>query len=225
MRVRHRISDLFGEAENVVHDHSMWAVRFDDGSRWLYNTFDFSNTFNIVMQRTPPLPTKQWENPLETDPNGKAASDKGSKLDAGKNRMSLVLGAFAEALEQVSLVGTFGANKYTDNGWLEVPNGEERYTDALFRHWAKESKGEVFDDDSDLLHAAHLAWNSLARLTLMIKRMKQEGESIERTSPNTLEFRWKSCGETDVRPTTERERSEQPHGRVVGYCDKSPNCC
>jgi hypothetical protein len=105
----------------------------------------------------------------EVDPNGVGAHTSGAKLDAGKNRVSLVLGGFARALEEVSRVGTFGANKYTDNGWIEVPNGIERYTDALGRHLLKECQGELTDPDSNLMHAAHLAWNALARLDLMLR--------------------------------------------------------
>lgn len=71
---------------------------------------------------------------LETDPNGKTPNEPGAKLDAGKNRIGLVLFGFARALQEVGKVGTYGANKYTDNGWTEVPDGERRYTDALLRH-------------------------------------------------------------------------------------------
>lgn len=105
----------------------------------------------------------------ELDPNGVSAHTPGSKLDAGKNRVSLVLGGFARALEAVCRVGTFGANKYTANGWMEVPNGIERYTDAMNRHQLKEWQGELNDPDSDLMHAAHLAWNALARLDLILR--------------------------------------------------------
>jgi hypothetical protein len=93
----------------------------------------------------------------------------GAKLDAGKPRLDLVLGAFANALLAVGAVGTFGAAKYTDNGWLEVPDGIERYTDAMLRHYLKEKAHGYIDDESGLLHAAHLAWNALARLELMLR--------------------------------------------------------
>ena len=46
----------------------------------------------------------------------------GAKDDGVKPRTDLVLGGFSRALLEVSQVGTFGANKYTDNGWMEVPN-------------------------------------------------------------------------------------------------------
>jgi len=106
---------------------------------------------------------------MELDPNGKAPSESGAKLDSGKNRLGLVLGDFARALEQVGHVGTFGAKKYTDGGWVEVPNGIDRYTDAMLRHWLAEQRGEAFDPETKLMHAAHLAWNALSRLDLMLR--------------------------------------------------------
>ena len=107
-------------------------------------------------------------NSMETDPTGKKAHDPGSKLDAGKVRAGLVISGFSRALKEVSAVGTFGANKYTPNGWKKVPDGIERYTDALYRHLLTEGTGEALDPDSNLLHAAHTAWNALARLELML---------------------------------------------------------
>lgn len=108
----------------------------------------------------------------ELDPTGRKPSDKGAKVDAGKPRMDLVLGSFADALVEVSKVGTFGASKYTDNGWIEVPNGIQRYSDALLRHYFYEKAGQEVDSDSELLHASHLAWNALARLSLILKEKK-----------------------------------------------------
>lgn len=105
----------------------------------------------------------------ESDPNGKAANEAGAKLDAGKNRLGLVLLEFARALTAVGEVGTYGANKYTDNGWIDVPNGQARYTDAMLRHLMKEAKGERDDPDTGLRHAAHAAWNALARLDLALR--------------------------------------------------------
>lgn len=111
---------------------------------------------------------------MEKDPNGMSAHSAGSKLDAGKLRAGLVLGSFAHALAAVAAVGTFGANKYTPNGWVTVNDGINRYTDAMLRHFLKEAIGEQVDTDSGLHHAAHLAWNALARLELLI-REREEG--------------------------------------------------
>ena len=120
------------------------------------------------------LPPKRW-NPkkapaiLEADPHGKDQHETGAKLDAGKPRLGLVLGAFANALVEVGKVGTYGAQKYTDNGWLDVPNGKARYTDALLRHVFAEASGEECDSDTGLSHLAHACWNMLAVLELHMR--------------------------------------------------------
>lgn len=105
----------------------------------------------------------------ELDPHGTTAHKPGAKLDAGKPRCDLVLGSFARALLEITKVGTFGANKYTDRGWETVPNAIERYSDAGLRHYFKEAAGEELDSDSLLLHAAHEAWNCLAKLELKLR--------------------------------------------------------
>jgi hypothetical protein len=104
----------------------------------------------------------------EKDPNGKEAKEPGAKLDAGKVRANLVLRDFAGALMAVAKVGTFGANKYSDSGWINVPDGYDRYSDAMVRHYLMEER-EACDKDSELWHQAHLAWNALARLELLIR--------------------------------------------------------
>jgi hypothetical protein len=93
----------------------------------------------------------------------------GAKDDAGKQRWGLVLGDFAPALAEVVKVGTFGAKKYTDGGWLQVPNGIKRYSDAALRHAAAHAMGELNDPETGLPHLAHVAWNALAVLTLQLR--------------------------------------------------------
>lgn len=109
----------------------------------------------------------------EQDPTGRGQHEPGAKLDALKPRPSLVLGGFSRALVAVTHVGTYGAIKYTPRGWESVPLGVERYSEALMRHWLAEATGQQCDPESNLLHAAHLAWNALARLELMLR--EQEG--------------------------------------------------
>jgi hypothetical protein len=112
--------------------------------------------------------SEELEEMAETDPSGLSANTAGAKLDAGKVRPDLILSGMPRALLAVSDVGTLGANKYSENGWLSVPDGIKRYTAAMDRHRLKESI-EPTDPDSELLHAAHLAWNALARLELMLR--------------------------------------------------------
>lgn len=94
----------------------------------------------------------------------------GAKLDAGKPDASLLL-QFADALTEVAKVGTFGARKYTRGGWLSVPDGQTRYTAALLRHLMAETNEDA-DPESGLSHAAHTAWNALARLQLAINNTR-----------------------------------------------------
>ena len=104
--------------------------------------------------------------------NGAPVDNKsGLKFDQGKVRLGLVFNGFSKALTEVGKVGTFGAKKYTDNGWVDVENAESRYTDAMYRHLMQEQSGELWDEESELLHSAHAAWNALARLELQLREM------------------------------------------------------
>lgn len=109
----------------------------------------------------------------ETDPNGKNPHEPGAKLDQGKLLPDLVLGDFSNALEEVTRIGTFGAKKYTDHGWLSVPNGKKRYSEAMMRHWLKMKKGETHCSDSGEMHLSHFAWNVLAVLELTVREAEE----------------------------------------------------
>lgn len=80
------------------------------------------------------------------------------KNDDNKIRMDLLP---FDALEEIAKVLTFGANKYSDNGWKYVPDAVKRYEAALLRHYAAYKKDEVYDDESNLYHLSHLACNAL----------------------------------------------------------------
>ena len=110
----------------------------------------------------------------ELDPSGLEPHDPGAKLDFGKIRPSLVLGGFARALIKVCEIGTFGAVKYSDGGWLEVKDGVNRYDDAKMRHWLYEKAGEELDPETKIEHAAHEAWNALARLDLLLREKQDD---------------------------------------------------
>ena len=106
----------------------------------------------------------------ETDPHGTPPHTPGAKLDAGKVPLFRGgLGYFPRAIRAVAAVSAFGASKYAWKGWETVPDGFNRYTDAMARHLASEAEGEANDADSGLSHAAHAAWNALARLELVLK--------------------------------------------------------
>ena len=112
----------------------------------------------------------------EIDPNGLTKDNMGAKFDGNKPDMDLVLGGFSRALIEVAKVGTAGAKKYSRDGWLQVPNGIDRYKSAELRHYFKEKGGEIIDPDFGYLHAAHRAWNALASLELLIEERNKKDQ-------------------------------------------------
>jgi hypothetical protein len=72
------------------------------------------------------------------------------------------------ALNAVTEVGTFGACKYSPDGWLRVPDGIHRYKDALVRHLMAFLGDEAVDAESKMPHEWHIMWNALAWHTLVI---------------------------------------------------------
>lgn len=105
----------------------------------------------------------------EHDPHGKDPHQPGAKLDAGKDRVWLCIGGFANALGEVAEVTTKGALKYTPNGWKNVPDGSDRYMDAAFRHLMALGRGELIDADTGCTHKSQAAWNLLASLELDLR--------------------------------------------------------
>lgn len=122
----------------------------------------------------------------ESDPKGRDPHAPGAKLDAGKNRVWLMLEGFAPALsllmdehtthpgrriidanramirwpwalEAIAEVSTVGAKKYTPGGWAEVENGFERYMDAYGRHGLDRAKGKIYDDGPNGTGCLHVA--------------------------------------------------------------------
>ena len=57
---------------------------------------------------------------------------RGIKLDAGKTRWDLLP---LRTVEEIVKVYTFGAEKYGDNNWQNLPDGYDRYKAAMFRTW------------------------------------------------------------------------------------------
>ena len=79
------------------------------------------------------------------------STDAGIKHDDGKLRYDLIP---PRALEGLVKVLTFGANKYTSNGWKTVE--KERYIAAAMRHFEAYRLGELNDPESGLPHMYHV---------------------------------------------------------------------
>ena len=104
------------------------------------------------------------------------------KYDEGKPNLSLVFGGFNKALLDVGYIGTFGARKYTPNGWKDVENLYERYSSALLRHmFAAMSPRvkDIYDNETGRLHLAHVAWNALALTEHMLKSIDYDRYNAE----------------------------------------------
>lgn len=86
---------------------------------------------------------------------GKGTS--GVKDDGGKLRFDLLPW---KAITGLVRVLTFGAGKYSPNGWKTVPNAKERYTAALLRHISSLQMGEAIDSESGLRHIDHIMCNA-----------------------------------------------------------------
>lgn len=123
-----------------------------------------------------------------------------AKRDEGKMRFYEILEGFAPALYEVAKVSNYGFHKHTkrarerlvtENGLSDadarfaIPynnwrNGSiDTYDNALLRHIVDRMRGESHAPDSELLHRAHEAWNSLAALTLyLVENERKLGEVV-----------------------------------------------
>src|SRR6478736_6527179 len=132
----------------------------DGGIRYILDSFP-GRTFYL----------ERFTDVTDTPVTGSAATGPGGmKYDGGKPRMDLLLSGCPNALEQVSQILTFGAQKYAAHSWQTVPQGEDRYLAALLRHLTAHSKGEVNDPESGMSHLAHAACNALFILELEARK-------------------------------------------------------
>lgn len=116
---------------------------------------------------------------IERDPNGLDGKTFGAKLDAGKSPVRRgLLEYFPRACMAVADISGFGASKYSWGGWQGVPDGINRYGDAEVRHICLAAIQGEYDSDSEKLHAAHEAWNSLARLERILREQEQEAARL-----------------------------------------------
>lgn len=83
-----------------------------------------------------------------------------SRFNSGKPRMGLIP---PMALLEVAKVCTMGAEKYTEWNWA---NGFKwtHLADSMMRHYQAWITGQDHDEESGLLHLAHMAWNIMAMI-------------------------------------------------------------
>ena len=106
------------------------------------------------------------------------------KHDTGKSPVFRgALKYFPKALKAVADISAMGANKYSWEGWKGRATFADmyRFEDAIGRHLLDECIYGWYDSESNLLHAAHAAWNALAKLELLLGVVPMK----DPTEPNT----------------------------------------
>lgn len=99
----------------------------------------------------------------------------GAKFDDGKLMFRPLTRGLAKPLRAVAAVLTYGAQKYAEDSWQTVPDGEKRYENAMDRHINEWKLGEEFDSESGLHHLAHIACNALFLLWFTMQSSRNAG--------------------------------------------------
>ena len=81
----------------------------------------------------------------------------GIKHDKDKPLIADFIRDFKEPLLELCKIYEFGRNKYGLGNWQQLENGQERFDNALMRHFLKEG----LDDETNVSHVAHVAFNAL----------------------------------------------------------------
>ena len=106
------------------------------------------------------------------------------KHDSGKSPVFRgVFKYFPKALKAVADISAMGAKKYSWGGWKDSATFADvhRFEDALGRHLLNEHVEGWYDPESNLLHAAHAAWNALAKLELLLGAIPMKDPKPDRT--------------------------------------------
>lgn len=91
------------------------------------------------------------------------------KFDQGKMIYRPLMRGLVLAVEAVSAILNYGAQKYEEDSWQSVPDGRKRYEDAFYRHQIERNKGQTYDDESGLPHLAHMICNLMFLLWFEIQ--------------------------------------------------------
>lgn len=128
------------------------------------NSFD--GVEKIIVDLTDEINRLRSADPDMSD-DDKELFDQSKKYDKGKRRFDLVdlstVGAIADVLG-------FGAQKYGENTWQDLPDGEKRYFAALLRHLEAHQKGDLIDVESGLAHIYHVLTNAFFLTYLFNKK-------------------------------------------------------
>lgn len=112
------------------------------------------------------------------------------KADKDKARPDLLEEGFPRALRLVQATLEYGAKKYKDHGWVDVPDALVRYSRAARRHrQARDLVSDprrrffaicdAFDEESGLPHIAHEIVNLLIVLELELRSVETPNRYLQ----------------------------------------------
>lgn len=99
----------------------------------------------------------------------------GKRFDQGKSRMSLVPFVAIRALGDVY---AYGEKKYASWNWIKGMKWS-RVSDSMLRHYERFQMGEKRDEESGLLHSAHMAWNAITLLTYELLGVGEDDRYVD----------------------------------------------
>lgn len=140
----------------------------------LQSVYVKNNQLNLVIEEPAGIEHTQQEVPIEEYEQDEPQV--GVKFDQDKPMLSILTKGCPRALMAVGQALTYGAKKYGESpdklNFLDVPNGFNRYSDAMIRHHLQESLEDL--DESGLEPIVLTTVNALFRLEIYL-REKENG--------------------------------------------------
>ena len=122
---------------------------------FLRQDFPGADIFNLV--------TNTW---IDYNSNNKQQKlEPATRYDAGKIPYHLFP---LDAYEEICKVMQFGAKKYAERNW-EQGMSWSRVARSMLSHFISMCRGEQNDEESNLPHAAHMAWNAIVLLAYTLR--------------------------------------------------------
>jgi hypothetical protein len=95
----------------------------------------------------------------------------GIKYDKAKPIVGDLLRVFSNTLMAIGDCMTYNAKNHPEpDDWKNLDNAQRRLTNAMIRHLLKYMSGKELDEDDNIPHLVHVAWNALAVCELYLER-------------------------------------------------------
>lgn len=102
-------------------------------------------------------------------------TNKGFKQDGNKPIVGDLLKVFSKTLMAVGDCMTLNAKNHPEpDDWKNLDNAQRRLTNAMIRHLLKYLGGTELDEEDNLPHLVHVAWNALAICELYLDSKNEE---------------------------------------------------